>query len=122
MRKFIAAGLAALTFAGSIAVAGSANAQSRHRHHDNNDGAAIAAGIAGLAVGAAIASSNNRYRYYDPYAYPQGRYSNGYYYGPRTSAYGYYGYNSPRYRSRCRTTLVWDPYWGQYVERTRCRR
>lgn len=125
MRKLIATGLAALTFAGSIAAASAADAQSRYRRHRHNDntGAAVAAGIAGLAIGAAIASNNDRrYRYYDRYEYPRGRYYGGYYYGPRRYAYDHYGY-APRYRARyCTTRLVWDPYWGEYVERTRCRR
>ncbi len=111
MRKFIAGSLAALTFAGAIATGSAASAQQRYRHH-NDHGDAVAAGIAGLAVGAAIASSNNnRYGYRD-----------GYYYGPRTNAYQYYygpSYYGPR---QCRTREVWDPYLRGYVEQTRCHR
>ena len=48
---------------GSTALIGAtpASAQSYHRHHDNS-GVAIIAGLAGLAIGAAIASSNDHYR------------------------------------------------------------
>ena len=49
-----------------------------YRHHDNGTGAAVAAGIAGLAIGAIIASSNDRDRYDDRY-YNGGYYNNGYY-------------------------------------------
>jgi hypothetical protein len=65
----------------------------RHYHHDDA-GVAIGAGILGLAVGAAIASSNND-RYYDGYYnYP---YYNGYqYYTPGYNVY-YYPYTYPYY-------------------------
>jgi hypothetical protein len=118
MRKYLAAGLAALTFAGTIA-AGAASAQpyrsqpyrSRdydRRHYRDDSGAAIAAGIAGLAVGAALANGG------------RGSYSNGYYYGP--SRYAYEHYYGPRYYGprHCRTREVWDSYYGGYVEQTRC--
>ncbi len=119
MRKFIAAGLAALTFAGA-AGSGAAMAQPRWRGHErherherwrgrgHNSGAALAAGIAGLAIGAALADGGH------------GRYVDGYYYGPPRYAYRYYygpGYDGARH---CRTRWMWDPYVGDYVERTRC--
>jgi len=124
MRKLITAGLAALTIAGTLAAAGAADAQNRSRR--NNDGAVVAAGIAGLAVGAAIASGGNERYYADDYGRRQYRpgYYDGYYYGPRSSAYGYYNsqdgrdYYGPR---RCRTRMVYDPYLRARVERTRCR-
>jgi hypothetical protein len=109
MRRLTASGLAALTFAGALVAGGVANAEPRHYHHHHNDsGAAVAAGIAGLAVGAAIASGDH------PGYYARPGYDYGYYgYGP--PAYGYdYG---PR---RCRTYRTWDPYYGAWVDRTRC--
>ena len=103
MRKIMATGLAAATLLGSLGVGSTASAQYRHggdyRHHDNS-GAAVAAGIAGLAVGAAIASSSHPYYY------------NGYYYDRP-----YYGYS---YGPRCRSYTVWDPYAYAYVVRRRC--
>ena len=117
MRKIIAAGLTALTLASGLSV-GPASAQGyyhrdyrdyRYRSdHDNDAGAAIGAGIAGLALGAALADSG------------RGRYADGYYYGPPAYAYNYYygsGYYGPRH---CRTREVWDPYLGRYVDQTRC--
>ena len=98
MRKIIAAGLAAATLAGSLGIGSTASAEGRH--HDHDRGAAVAAGIAGLAVGAAIAGSHPRY-YYDEDYYPDRPY--GYYYG-----------------RRCRSYTVWDPYAYAYVVRHRC--
>jgi len=133
MRKLLTTGLAALTFASSLAVAGAADARPRaydryygerhdgryYRRHRDNDGAAVAAGVVGLALGAALASgSNGRSRgYYDRgyYDYGGGYYDRGYY----APAPYYYG-PPPRYRRSCRTTTFWDPYYGGYVERRRC--
>jgi hypothetical protein len=114
MRKIIAAGLTALTLVGSLS-AGAASAQDWRRdgygyryHHDNDAGAAIGAGIAGLALGAALADSG------------RGRYVDGYYYGPPAYAYDYY-YGSDYYGPRhCSTRRMWDPYLGRYVDQTRC--
>lgn len=64
-------------------------------------GAVLGAGIAGLAVGAALASPG----YYGGYDYGRG--------------YGY-GYGYPRYYSPCRTTMQWDPYIGDYVPMRYC--
>jgi len=92
MRKIIATGLAAATLLSGLAIGSTASAQYRHGYyHHGGGGAAVAAGIAGLAVGAAIAGSHPYYGHY------------GYYYGPR-----------------CRVYTVWDPYYGGYVERRRC--
>ena len=112
MRKFIVAGIAALTLAGGLS-AGPAAAQGYYhreydRHRDRDSGAAVAAGIAGLALGAALADNG------------RGRYADGYYYGPPGYAYDYYygpGYYGPRH---CTTREIWDPYIGRYVDRTRC--
>lgn len=97
------------------------------RHRGDRTGTAVVAGIAGLAIGAAIASSNRRdsrydydTRYYDQrgyypndgyYArnyynqrgYDRGGYNRGYYNG------GGYGYD------RCYTRNVYDPYIGRRV-------
>ena len=99
MRKIIATGLAAATLLGGLGMGSAASAQYRHYRHDNT-GAAVAAGIAGLAVGAALADSHPYYG--RPY---------GYYGRP----YGYYSG-----RPRCRAYTVWDPYAYAYVEHRRC--
>ena len=140
MRKILSATLAGVTLAASLAATaadardhrvysgqryyGGRYAQpyygGRYYYRDRNDddGAAIAAGIVGLALGAALASSSNN-RYYDNGYYNGGYYNRGYsgyydggYYGP---GYGYYA----RPRS-CRTTSYWDPYYGGYVRRQSC--
>ncbi|WCM27229.1 hypothetical protein NDN01_25135 [Sphingomonas sp. QA11] len=86
---FAKAGLALALGATALTAAVPAQAQRYwgHRGHDNT-GTAIVAGVAGLAIGAAIASSAHRDRYYDNGYYDQGYYDGGYY-GP---AYAYDGY------------------------------
>lgn len=90
----------------------------RGRYHRDNTGTAVVAGIAGLAIGAAIAS-NGRDRYRDRYYYDRGY--------PRNYDYNYYqrrgyypndGYYAYRYRGRydgCRIERRWDPYYGRPV-------
>jgi len=81
---------------GSTALIGAtpASAQERYRRHDNT-GVAIIAGLAGLAIGAAIASSNDHHRD----RYRDGRGYNGRYQGAVEPAYrqrSYRGYNGYR--------------------------
>lgn len=98
----IAATLGVATLMSSVAPA---EARDRYGRHRGGDDAAIAigAGIAGLAVGAAIAS-DRRDRYYDGYdrryyrSYPRGYYYDGY---PRYREYYYRDY--PRYRGHWRS-------------------
>src|SRR5665213_1398816 len=95
MRKTLAAGLAALTFGGAVAAAAlptAAAARDFHgsshggyhggydRHRGGN-GAAIFAGVAGLALGAALADSGHHSYYRGGYGYG---YAPGYGYGYRT--------------------------------------
>jgi hypothetical protein len=123
MRKIITASLAALTLAGGMAAASSADARPHGRHHGGS-GAAVAAGFAGLVIGAALASSSHD-RYDDRgYGYDRSRgyYRDGYFYGPPERAYAHY-YGTGYYgRRHCVTRRVWDSYWGEYTLRTRCRR
>jgi hypothetical protein len=112
MRKALTAALAAITMGGAVlATAAPAEAQHSRGHYGGyhggghyyrhgNGGAAVAAGVVGLALGAAIASNHNGY------------YDRGYYGGPYASGYGY-GY--PAYRTCVTTRWVWDPYVGRRV-------
>jgi len=90
------------------AVAPAADAQ-RYRHYRGRDdgGTAIVAGIAGLAIGAALAS-DRRYDYDRRYYRERGYYPrDGYYY--REHYRHYRGYE------RCAVRRVWDPYEGRRV-------
>ncbi len=149
MRKILTTALVALTVAGGMASAATTAQAEPYRHYDrhrgkkDNTGAAIAAGIVGLALGAAIVGSSNNNRrsssYYDNgYAYQpsynggyygdNGYYNNGYanggyygdgYYGGRQQ-YGYapnrYAYGSRVCTSRER---VYDRYSGRPITVTR---
>ncbi len=88
-------------------------------HRDRgNGGAAVVAGIAGLAIGAALVSSANDRRYRDRYYRDRG-YAYDYddrYYRQR----GYYpndGYYASRYQDyrRCWVERRYDPYYDQSV-------
>ena len=106
MRKALTAALAALTLGGAVAATATTGAEARpyygghyygHGHYNNGAGLAVA-GIAGLALGAAIASDHPHYY--------------GGYYAPGPYAYGY----APGYYGTCYTTRwVWDPYYGRRV-------
>ena len=117
MRKILTSALAAITFGGAVlATAAPAEAQRyrhdyyRGHHHSGNTAATAAiAGIAGLALGSALASNGSS----------RGRvYSSGYGYDPRYDSYSgdYYGsgrpyaYVEPRYRTCISRERVWDPY------------
>ena len=109
MRKILTAAVAALTLGGAVAATAPAEARPyghryHHRHNDNDNdaGVAIAAGVVGLALGAALASDSRRGGYY---SYDRGYYGGGYYSRPyRGGYYGrpYYGgyYSRPYYRDR----------------------
>lgn len=107
----VALGAAALT------AAAPAEAQ-RYRHHrDRDHSGAIVAGVAGLAIGAALASGSRRDRgyYYDDRYYDRGYYNRGYYND------GYYARPYHRgYRSNCYTRRVYDPYIGRRVRVRYC--
>lgn len=83
-----------------------------------NAGPAIVAGIAGLAIGAAIASNRNdrfRDRYYYDRGYPRDydyRFYHDHGYYPHD---GYYAYSYRDRYPRCYTERRWDRYYGQPV-------
>jgi len=116
----VAAGLAALSM---VAAATTASADSRryHRHHGHDGGgkteAAIVAGVLGLALGAAIASSHD-----DDGRYARSGRGYGYGYAPPPPPPRYYSrpyYDD--YRSDCWTTRDYDRRSGVVHERTVCR-
>lgn len=121
MRKFLTTALAALTAAGAVvAAAVPADARPyrdyyRHHHHSGSNTAAVAAfaGIAGLALGAALSDSDRGGRSYTTRS--RTYYDNGYRYDPRDD--GYYGdyYSYPRDRVCITRERVWDPYIGRHV-------
>ena len=113
MKKILTTAVAAVTLAGAVAATATPAAAQHYRggyggyhggyygghYHHDNAGPAIAAGVLGLALGAAIANNGHSY------------YGGGYYGGPYYSDYGYYG--PPRL---CYSThWVWDPYIGRRV-------
>jgi hypothetical protein len=125
MRKSLTTAMAALTFGGAIAAtAAPAEARDRgnyyrHDRHGNNTGAAVAAGVVGLALGAALASSGNRRSsgyYNNGYYSNDGYYGGGYAYNDPYYGDSYYGrgryYSEDRYAYRtCESSRwVWDPY------------
>lgn len=133
MRKLLTSAMAALTASAALAAAQPAQAD-RWRHHRDSDNdevtAAIVGGIAGLAIGAAIAGRGDRDRYddrYDRYGGYSDRYRYRYRYDPYTD--GYYGrpYSRRDRYNYGRTCIsrerVYDPYIGRRVtieRRYRC--
>jgi hypothetical protein len=97
-----------------VAVAPTADAQRyRNRHRGDSTGAAVVAGIAGLAIGAAL-SSDRRYDYDRRYYRERGYYpTDGYYY--RENYRRYRGYNN------CTVRRHYDPYLGRSVRVRYCR-
>jgi hypothetical protein len=133
MNKIFKTGLAVALSAASLATL-SAPAQARDwdggrggyyggDRHGDGAGAAIAGGVIGLALGAAIASSghhdyngyqSNGYGYGTNYGYAPA-YGNGYGAEYDRSGYGYgYGYGGRQCVTRQR---VWDGYDGRYEVR-----
>ncbi len=135
MRKLAKSALVAIAAAGTVLAAQPAQAD-RWRHHRDNDNdevaAAIVGGIAGLAIGAALAGRNDRDRYderydhYDRYdrssRYNRDRYR--YSYDPYRDSYSGAPYGrSYGYRTCLRRERVYDPYIGRRVtieRRYRC--
>ncbi|MEO5866356.1 MAG: hypothetical protein ABIS14_15520 [Sphingomonas sp.] len=118
------AGLGVALAATALTVSAPADAQ-RYRHYYRHDstGPAIVAGVAGLAIGAALASNNGgRDRYYRDYGYQPG-YDDYYYrdhgYYPNDGYYNYY-YRHNGYRG-CYMQRQIDPYWHRSYNVRVCR-
>jgi hypothetical protein len=117
MANLIKKAVLGVTLGASVLVATAPTAEAQryrgyYRHHDNT-GTAVVAGIAGLAIGAALAS-DRRYDYDRRYYRQRGYYpTDGYYY--RENYRRYHGYND------CRVRRVYDPYIGRSVRVRYCR-
>jgi hypothetical protein len=105
--------MAVLTLAATALTAAPASARDwgyyGYHHHDDDVGYAVAGGLVGLALGAALSSHHD---YYGGYNYGYAPYGYGYGYRP----YGY-GYYQPGYATCFARRSVWDPYYGGYVVR-----
>ena len=135
MKSWMKKGMIALTLGATLATAATAAEAQRWRGgrtvivRDRGIGAggALAVGIAGLAVGAALASNRDRY-YYGPsrgyYGPRYGYYDRGYY-GPRPYYYGpprgYYNGYYDCYAPRCWIERRYDPYSGYPLRVEVCR-
>ena len=112
IKKTVLGGALAVSTLVAVAPAEAQYYRDRRHHRGDATGAAILGGIIGLGVGAAIASSSNRDRYYDRGYYgpgPRGYYNNSYYQQP-------YAYHNPyAYQRRCWTERRYDPYIGRRV-------
>ncbi|MFA5990173.1 MAG: hypothetical protein WC803_11300 [Sphingomonas sp.] len=121
------AGLGVAVAATTLMATAPAQAEDYHGRHRGGDatGAAIVAGVAGLAIGAAIASNaSHRHEYHDRRGYyNQGYYHDDYYY--RNRQYypqpHYYAHYRDDYRPRCYTERRYDPYYGRTVKFRVCR-
>lgn len=126
MKTIITKAVLGLTLGATALTAAAPAEAQRYRYRDRDRaGTAIVAGIAGIAIGAAIAGSS-RDRYYDRRyrAYDRGYYNYDNYYQQR----GYYPRDSYYYRDYerrgwrgCTVRRVYDPYLGQRVRVRYCR-
>lgn len=118
---FKKATLGAVLAATTLTAAAPAEAQWRGRYYRDRDntGAAIVAGIAGLAIGAALTSGRDRYdpRYRYDYRYYDQR---GYF--PQDGYYARNYYNRNRGWNDCYVRRVYDPYIGRTVRVRYCDR
>ncbi|MDD3837703.1 MAG: hypothetical protein WCY15_00200 [Phenylobacterium sp.] len=121
MRKPLVGALAAVTFGGAVAASAtpaSADSWRRHRDRDNDAAAAaIVAGVAGLAIGAALAGNSRDRGYYNRGYYQDPYYGRGYYGTGYRAPYAYapaYGYRTCTMKERVR-----DPYTGRRMTITR---
>jgi hypothetical protein len=121
MANFFTKAVLGFTVGASVLVATAPTAEAQryrgdrgHHYRGGGDGGtAIVAGIAGLAIGAALAN-DNRYDYDRRYYRQRGYYpTDGYYY--RENYRRYRGYDN------CGVRRVYDPYLGRSVRVRYCR-
>lgn len=128
MKTMITKAVLGLTLGATALTAAAPAEAQRYRHRDrDNTGTAIAAGIAGVVIGAAIASSNrdryDRYDRYDDRGYRNydrydGHYRQRGYYPPQSHYYR--DYERRNWRG-CTIRRVYDPYLGHRVKVRYCR-
>ena len=102
---FKKAGLAVALGATALTAAAMPAEAQRYHHYRGNGDTAVVAGIAGLAIGAALASNGRYDRHYD-YDRRYYRY-HGYY---PVDGYYYREHYRPAYYDDCRVRERWDPY------------
>lgn len=112
--------LGATLGATALTVAAPADAQRYRYHNRDRAGPAIVAGIAGLAIGAAIASNANDRYARDAYYRDRGfRYDYDEFYHRQRGYYPTDGYYYDRYSrggwNNCRVERRWDPYYRRNV-------
>lgn len=111
LKGFKQAALIAALAVGTLSAATTAQARDRYRDRGDDAALAIGAGIIGLAIGAAIASSNDdrydRGRYYR--SYPDGYYYDGY---PRAYRYDRYRRDWRDNRRNWRDNRRWNRRWN----------
>lgn len=127
MKTMITKAVLGLTLGATALTAAAPAEAQRYRHRDrDNTGTAIAAGIAGVVIGAAIAgSSRDRYDRYDRYDdrgyrdYDRydGHYRQRGYYPPQSHYYR--DYERRNWRG-CTIRRVYDPYLGHRVKVRYC--
>jgi hypothetical protein len=109
MNKILTGAVAALTLSAALAASGAASAQHRDgggRGDRDGGGAAVAAGIAGLAIGAAIAGDHPGYN------------RDYYYAGPPPARYDGPAYYT--YYNNCHSTWRWSRRANRYVRSRGC--
>ncbi len=112
-------GLIAALAVGALTLSTTAQARDRYRDRGDDGALAIGAGIIGLAVGAAVASNNDRY-YDRPYAYNYGAPPPRYRGYPRDYYYDAYPRRAYRYDRRWDRGYDRRGYaggWGGYRDR-----
>ena len=102
-----------MAIAGALSATAIAGAAAPAEAHVG-DGVAVASGLLGLGVGAAIASDHPHYYTGGYYAPPPVPARVVYYAPPPAPAYAY------DYVERCRVVDRWDGYYGRYVRTRRC--
>lgn len=130
MKTIITKAVLGLTLGATALTAAAPAEAQRYRYRDrDNTGTAVVAGIAGIAIGAALAGSS-RDRYYDRRynGYYDRGYNNYYNYDRYYRQRGYYPRDSYYYRDYerrgwrgCTIRRVWDPYEGRRVRVRYCR-
>lgn len=128
MKTTITKAVLGLTLGATALTAAAPAEAQRYRYRDrDNTGTAVVAGIAGIAIGAALAGSS-RDRYYDRRYRGYSDYNRRGYYDNYYNQRGYYPRDSYYYRDYerrgwrgCEVRRVRDPYTGQRVRVRYCR-